>query len=141
MQLNSDLYDEIGEFFLTQKMSLVKASCKILFRSLQDFFARVETTFFLFDFFGVGFFLDFLTAGRGGDGVGDGLVGVSDGVPGSGAGNEGGLIEIFKEGGDVMATFSSATDTLGGDFISNFQDFLVFLSCASGQGEQLSLVR
>ena len=105
-----------------------------------DFFARVETTFFLFGFFGVGFFLDFLTAGRGGDGVGDGLVGVagrgscgdgvgnglvgvSDGVPGSGAGNEGGLMEIFKEGGDVMATFSSATVTLGGDFIKQFPRF------------------
>ena len=78
----------------------------------------------------MGFFLDFLTglvgvAGRGscGDGVGDGLVGVSDGVPGSGAGNEGGLIEIFKEGGDVMASFSSATDTLGGDFIKQFPRF------------------
>ena len=88
-----------------------------------DFFARVETTFFLFGFFGVGFFLDFLTAGRGGDGVGDGLVGVADGVPGSGAGNEGGLMEIFKEGGDVMATFSSATVTLGGDFIKQFPRF------------------
>ena len=84
-----------------------------------DFFARVETTFFLFDFFGVGFILDFLTAGRGGDGVGDGLVG----VPGSGAGNEGGLMEIFKEEGDVMAIFSSATVTLGGDFIKQFPRF------------------
>ena len=107
-----------------------------------DFFARVETTFFLFGFFGVGYFLDFLTAGRGGDGVGDGLVGVAgrgscgdgvgdglvgvaDGVPGSGAGNEGGLMEIFKEG----------------DFIKQFPRFFGLPLLPSDQEELLSLVR
>ena len=64
----------------------------------------------------MGFFFDFLTAWRGdtcGDGVGeeqgDGLIWAANGVPGkSGAGNEGGLRDIFQEGGYNVMTITSS---------------------------------
>ena len=87
----------------------------------------------------MGFFFDFLTAWRGdtcGDGVGeeqgDGLIWAANGVPGkSGAGNEGGLRDIFQEGGYnvmTMVLLPAVTLNTGEDFIRQFPRFLVFLS-------------